>query len=109
MKSYKKLFKNGFVFNGIEYDSNIYVTNYFNLVKDILDGVHGDLPSSKKLSEMFKSTIRLEYDDLPPSVREKKAYRELGDVYVITYKGSEKMKSEIKKFAEVMEVDLDIR
>jgi hypothetical protein len=108
MKSYKNLFRNGFVFNGKEYDSNTHITNYFNLIKDILDGVHGELPKSKELSLMFKSAIRLEYDDLPPSVKRTKQYRELGDIYVITHKGSDKMKSEIKQFAKFMKKEVVI-
>jgi hypothetical protein len=108
MKSYKNLFRNGFVFNGKVYDSNIHITNYFNLVKDLLDGEHGELPKSKELSLMFKSSIRLEYEDLPPSVQKNGQYRQLGDIYVITHKGSDKMKREIKQFAKFMKAEVVI-
>lgn len=108
MKSYKSLFRSGFVFNDKVYDSNFHITNYFNLVKDLLDGEHGELPKSKELSLMFKSSIRLEFEDLPPSVQKNGQYRQLGDIYVITHKGSDKMKREIKQFAEFMKLNVNI-
>ena len=88
MKSYRELFiKKGFIFNGKSYKYKSYSENYFNLVKDILDGVHGNVPEPETLSEMFGKTIWTNYNDIPSGVKERKLYKELGDIYVLGYKG----------------------
>ena len=86
MKTYKKLFMEGFTFNGKDYCLKSYIMNYYNLVKDILDGVHGDVPSPSTLSKMFMSTVYLEYNQMPVSVKDRNLYKELGDIYVLTNK-----------------------
>lgn len=105
MKSYKKLFtENGFTFNGKNYGDKSFTMNYYNLVKDILDGVHGKTHSPTTLSKMFMSTVSLDYNSLPHSVKERKLYKELGDIYVLTnkdIKGFEQAITRIGKFMNV--------
>lgn len=102
MKSYKKLFtENGFTFNGKEYGNKSFTMNYYNLVKDILDGVHGETPNPSTLTKMFMSTVSLDYNSLPTSVKERKLYKELGDIYVLTnkdIKGFEKVITRIGRY-----------
>lgn len=109
MKSYKTLFTEGFVFNGKNYSSKSYIKNYYDLVKDILDGVHGDVPSPSTLSKMFKSTVYLEYDNMPTSVKDKKLYKELGDIYVLTNKGIPAINSVVKRISNHMNKEVIIR
>jgi len=87
MKLYKNLFiEGGFTFNGKLYRDRSFTANYYNLVKDVLDGIHGTTPKPNTLSKMFMSTVYLNYEDLPPSVKVRKLYKELGDIYVLTNK-----------------------
>jgi hypothetical protein len=61
--------------------------NYYNLVKDILDGVYGNkLPTGTELTKMFGATVYTKYDDMPNSVKIRGLYKELGDIYVLTNK-----------------------
>jgi len=89
MKTYKHLFEDkvGFIYNGKHYDNKSYTMNYYNLVKDILDGVYGNkLPTGTELTKMFGATVYTKYDDMPNSVRLRGLYKELGDIYVLTNK-----------------------
>jgi len=109
MKSYKKLFKtDGFTFGGNHYGNKSYTQNYYDLVKDILDGRYGVVPSSGKLSKMFMSTVYLDYDDMPRSVRDRKLYKELGDIYVLTNKGIKGFKDAVIRIGRYMNEEVEI-
>ena len=87
MGSYKTFFiEGGFTFNGKLYRGRSFTVNYYNLVKDVLDGVHGNTPKPNTLSKMFMSTVCINYEDMPTTVKERKLYKELGDIYVLTNK-----------------------
>ena len=89
MNTYKHLFEDkvGFIYNGKHYDNKSYTMNYYNLVKDILDGIHGNkLPAGTVLAKMFGATVYTKYDDMPNSVKIRGLYKELGDIYVLTNK-----------------------
>jgi len=109
MKTYKKLFMEGFTFNGKDYCLKSYIMNYYNLVKDILDGVHGDVPSPSTLSKMFMSTVYLEYSQMPLSVKDRNLYKELGDIYVLTNKDIKGLNSVIKRISKYMDKKVVIR
>lgn len=103
MKSYKALFtEEGFNFNGKSYSLNSYTMNYYNLVKDILDGVHGSVPSPQVLSDMFMSTVYTEYDKMPKSVKDRSLYKQLGDIYVLTNKDIKGFNSAIMRISKLM-------
>lgn len=107
MKSYKELFvKKGFVFNGKSYNYKSYSENYFNLVKDILDGIHGRVPEPETLTDMFGKTIWINYDDMPEGVRERKAYKQLGDIYILGYKSVTDFNIIVKRISENMKKDV---
>jgi hypothetical protein len=109
MKTYKKLFMEGFTFNGKDYCLKSYIMNYYNLVADILDGVHGDVPSPSTLSKMFMSTVYLEYDQMPVSVKDRNLYKELGDIYVLTNKDIKGLNSVINRISKYMDKKVVIR
>ena len=109
MKTYKKLFMEGFTFNGKDYCLKSYIMNYYNLVADILDGVHGDVPSPSTLSKMFMSTVYLEYDQMPVSVKDRNLYKQLGDIYVLTNKDINGLNSVIKRISKYMDKNVVIR
>jgi hypothetical protein len=107
MKSYKNLFREeGFTFNGKLYGDKSFTMNYYNLVKDILDGVHGKTPPPTTLSKMFMSTVSLDYNSLPSSVKERKLYKELGDIYVLTNKDIKGFSSSISRISKYMDVNV---
>ena len=109
MKNYKQLFKEGFTFNGKDYCLKSYIMNYYNLVVDILDGVHGDVPPPSTLSKMFMSTVYLEYNQMPLSVKDRNLYKELGDIYVLTNKDIKGLNSVIKRISKYMDKKVVIR
>ena len=109
MKTYKNLFREGFTFNGKDYCLKSYIMNYYNLVKDILDGVHGEVPSPSTLSKMFMSTVYLDYDQMPNSVKDRKLYKELGDIYVLTNKDVKGLNSVVKRISKYMGKEVVIR
>lgn len=103
MKSYKNFFiGGGFTFNGKLYRGKSFTVNYYDLVKDVLDGVHGDTPKPSTLSKMFMSTVYINYEDLPQSVKERKLYKELGDIYVLTNKDIKGFSSSISRISKHM-------
>jgi hypothetical protein len=105
MKSYKKLFtESGFTFNGKHYGDKSFTMNYYMLVKDILDGVHGSTPNPTTLSKMFMSTVSLDYNSLPHSVKERKLYKELGDIYVLTNKDIKGFEQAITRIGNYMDM-----
>ena len=109
MKSYKKLFKtDGFTFGGNHYGNKSYTQNYYNLVKDILDGKYGGVHGSNKLSKMFMSTVYLEYKDLPQSVKRRKLYKELGDIYVLTNKDINGFSAAVRRIGRYMNKSVEI-
>lgn len=109
MKSYKKLFNEGFTFNGKDYSEKSHILNYYNLVKDILDGVHGVVPKPKTLSKMFMSTVYTEYNRMPTSVKERKLYKTLGDIYVLTNKDITGINSAIERISKHMNMEAVVR
>ena len=109
MKTYKKLFMEGFTFNGKDYCLKSYIMNYYNLVKDILDGVHGDVPSPSTLSKMFMSTVYLDYNQMPVSVKDRNLYKQLGDIYVLTNKDIKGINSVINRISKYMDKKVVIR
>lgn len=109
MKSYKNLFKaDGFTFGGKEYSNKSFTQNYYDLVKDILDGVHGSVPDSITLKNMFKSTVYVNYDDMPVSVKNRSLYKELGDIYVLTNKDIKGFSSAINRIGGFMGKEVNI-
>lgn len=109
MKSYRKLFMEGFTFNGKDYHSKSYIMSYHDLVKDILDGVHGDLPSSKELKKMFGSTVYKDYGDIPTGVVTRRLYEPLGDIYVTKNIGIGGINSVIERIAKYMGKEAVVR
>ncbi len=109
MKTYKHLFQGGFTFNGKSYSSKSHIQNYYNLVQDILDGVHGNIPTPKTLSQMFMSTVYTDYDQMPLSVKTRSLYKKLGDIYVLTNKDKKGINSALKRISENMGKELVIR
>ena len=109
MKNYKQLFKEGFTFNGRDYSSKSYIMNYYKLVEDILEGVHGNVPSPGVLSKMFMSTVYTDYDKMPESVRVRKLYKELGNIYVLTNKDINGINSAVKRISFHMGKEVVIR
>jgi hypothetical protein len=103
MESYKVLFmEKGFTFNGKQYCGNSFTASYVNLVEDVLNGKHGKIPGPKTLTKMFMSTVYINYDDMPKSVKERKLYKELGDIYVLTNKSISGFSSSIKRIGGYM-------
>ncbi len=102
MKSYKKLFREGFTFNGKDYNSKSYIMSYYELVKDILDGVHGTVPNGKVLSKMFMSTVYLEFSDMPNNLVTKRLYEPLGDIYVSKNIGIGAINCAIDRISKIM-------
>jgi len=108
MKSYKKLFvmsediKPSFIFNGKSYRHKSFSQNYFNLVKDVLDGEHGEVPEPMVLKSMFGKTVWDKYEDIPKSVKERETYKKLGDIYVLGYKGIPDFKIVVNRISEYM-------
>ena len=109
MKNYKQLFKEGFTFNGKDYSSKSYIMNYYKLVEDILDGVHGNVPGPGLLSKMFMSTVYTDYNEMPESVRNRKLYKQLGNIYVLTNKDINGIKSAVKRISSHMGKEVAIR
>jgi DNA-directed RNA polymerase subunit N (RpoN/RPB10) len=109
MKNYKQLFKEGFTFNGKDYSSKSYIMNYYKLVEDILEGVHGNVPSPGVLSKMFMSTVYTEYDEMPESVRKRKLYKRLGNIFVLTNKDINGINSAVKRISSHMCKEVVIR
>jgi hypothetical protein len=109
MESYKKLFRTtGFTFGGNYYGKKSYVQNYYDLVRDVLNGKYDGIPSSDKLSKMFMSTIYLEYDNLPKSVKDRKLYKELGDIYVLTNKDIKGLNAAIARIGKHLNKPFEI-
>jgi hypothetical protein len=109
MKSYRKLFMEGFTFNGKDYHSKSYIMSYHDLVKDILDGVHGDLPSSKVLKKMFGSTVYKDYGDIPQGVITRRSYVVLGDIFLLKNIGIGGINSAIERISKYMGKEAVIR
>ena len=115
MKNYRDLFiekepmkrKEGITFGGVHYDTPRYSEIFYSLTKDILDGVYDEDYSPKELHSMFKKTIRLNYDDLPVSVKKKKSYRKLGDIYVLMNNDVKGYVRVIQRIGEVTKKDIE--
>jgi len=105
MKTYKHLFKDkvGFIYNGKHYDNKSYTMNYYNLVKDILDGVHGTkIPVGSELAKMFGATVYTKYEDMPTSVKNRGLFKELGDIYVLTNKDIDGFNAAIDRISKTL-------
>lgn len=109
MKNYKQLFKEGFTFNGQDYSSKSYIMNYYKLVEDILNGVHGNVPGPGLLSKMFMSTVYTDYEKMPESVRVRKLYKQLGNIYVLTNKDINGINSAVRRISSHMGKEVVIR
>ena len=109
MKSYRKLFMEGLTFNGKEYHSKSYIMSYHDLVKDILDGVHGDVPSPNVLKKMFGSTVYEDYGKMPQGVITRRLYEPLGDIYVTKNIGIGGINSVIERIAKYMGKEAVVR
>jgi hypothetical protein len=105
MKTYKHLFKDkvGFIYNGKHYNNKSYTMNYYELVKDILDGVHGTkIPVGSELVRMFGATVYTNYEDMPPSVKSRGLFKELGDIYVLTNKDIDGFNAAIDRISKTL-------
>jgi hypothetical protein len=51
---------------------------------------------------MFGGTVRLDYDSMPVSVKERKLYKPLGDIYVLTNKDIKGFSSAINRIGKIM-------
>jgi hypothetical protein len=76
--------------------------SYYELVKDILDGVHGDVPNSKMLTKMFMKTVYTEFNHMPKSIVAKKLYQPLGDIYVTRSMGIGAINCAIERIGKYM-------
>lgn len=94
--------KPSFIFNGKSYNHGSFSQDYFNLVKDVLDGEHGEVPESRVLKNMFGKTVWDKYEDIPKSVKERETYKKLGDIYVLGYKGIPDFKIVVNRISEYM-------
>jgi len=92
----------GFTFNGKEYHSKSYIMSYHDLVKDILDGVHGDVPKSNMLKKMFMKTVYTKYENMPKSIISRKLYERLGDIFVTKSMGIGAINSAIERIGKYM-------
>ena len=105
MKTYKHLFEDkvGFIYNGKHYNNKSYTMNYYNLVKDILDGTHGTkIPTGSELIKMFGATVYTNFDNMPNSVKERGLYKELSDIYILTNKDIEGFNAAISRIAKTL-------
>lgn len=103
MKTYKHLFDSeGFVFNGIIYNDQHFINNYYHLVRDILDYVHGPVPGGKDLKKMFGATVHTSKDTMPNSVLKRGLYKPLNDIYVLTNKDIKGFSSVINRISKIM-------
>jgi hypothetical protein len=109
MKTYRHLFEDkvGFIYNGKHYNDKSYTMNYYHLVKDILDGIHGTkLPTGSELTKMFGATVYTEYDKMPESVTTRRLYKELGDIYVLTNKDIRGFNAAIDRISKTLGVSV---
>lgn len=95
----------GFVFNGRLYNEKHFINNYYHLVRDILDYVHGPVPDGRDLKKMFGATVHTSKDTMPTSVLKRELYKPLNDIYVLTNKDIKGLQSAIARIGKVMKKD----
>lgn len=109
MKNYSGLFqRKGFAFNGQLYNSKSFTEAYYELVRDILEQHHGAFKNHHSISKAFGKTIYLNYNDMPKSVKNRKLYKKLGDIYVLRNKDIKGFSSAIKRIGKELKVEVEI-
>ncbi len=109
MKNYSSLFqRKGFEFNGQLYNNKSYTEAYYELVKDVLDQNHGTFKNHVAINKAFGKTIYLNYNDMPSSVKNRKLYKKLGDIYVLRNKDIKGFNSAIQRIGKALKVEVEI-
>ena len=107
MKTFKTLFPDSqFEFNKTKYNNKSYAMAYYDLVKDVLEGKHGEFATKKDASIALGKTICLDYNELPESVLKHKLYKPLNDIYVVTNKDIKGFNSAIQRISKKLKVEV---
>lgn len=96
-----------FKFNNKDYNNKSYAQTYYDLVKDVLEGAHGEFKSRKDASIALGKTVCLNYEDIPESVLKHNLYKPLHDVYVITNKDVKGFNKAIERISKKLEVEVE--
>ena len=107
MKNYSSLFqRKGFEFNGQLYNNKSYTEAYYELVKDVLDQNHGSFKNNVSINKALGKTIYLNYNDMPKSVKTRKLYKKLGNIYVLRNKDIKGFNSAIHRIGKALKVEV---
>ncbi len=105
--TFKSLFSDSqFEFNNTKYNNKSYAMAYYDLVKDVLEGKHGQFASKKDATYALGRTICLNYEELPESVLKYKLYKPLNDIYVVTNKDIKGFNSAIQRISKTLNVEV---
>ena len=108
MTTFKTLFPDSqFEFNKTKYNNKSYAMAYYDLVKDVLEGKHGEFATKKDASIALGRTICLNYEELPESVLKYKLYKPLNDIYVVTNKDIKGFNSAIQRISKKLKVEVE--
>jgi hypothetical protein len=80
---------------------------YYDLVKDVLEGKHGEFASKKDATNALGRTVRLNYSELPESVLKYKLYKPLNDIFVVTNKDVKGFNSAIQRISKKLNVEVE--
>ena len=108
MTTFKTLFSDSqFEFNNTKYNNKSYAMAYFDLVKDVLEGKHGEFASKKDATYALGRTVWLNYSELPESVLKYKLYKPLNDIFVVTNKDVKGFNSAIQRISKKLKVEVE--
>lgn len=108
MTTFKTLFSDSqFEFNNTKYNNKSYAMAYFDLVKDVLEGKHGEFASKKDATYALGRTVCLNYSELPESVLKYKLYKPLNDIFVVTNKDVKGFNSAIQRISKKLKVEVE--
>ncbi len=108
MTTFKTLFSDSqFEFNNTKYNNKSYAMAYYDLVKDVLDGKHGEFASKKDATYALGRTVCLNYSELPESVLKYKLYKPLNDIFVVTNKDVKGFNSAIQRISKKLKVEVE--
>jgi hypothetical protein len=80
---------------------------YYDLVKDVLEGKHGEFASKKDATYALGRTVCLNYSELPESVLKYKLYKPLNDIFVVTNKDVKGFNSAIQRISKKLKVEVE--
>ena len=108
MTTFKTLFSDSqFKFNNTKYNNKSYAMAYYDLVKDVLEGKHGEFASKKDATNALGRTVCLNYSELPESVLKYKLYKPLNDIFVVTNKDVKGFNSAIQRISKKLKVEVE--